>query len=147
MSDSSRPHGLQPTRLLRPWDFPGKSTGVGCHRLLLFRYPTLRPIPPTLPAHSVSSVPTVTICQIHQNFPSFTFLLFLSSCRRFRVHHFTQFLANNYLCCHCICPAKCCFCRNSVIFSLCIPSAWASQNKLTQWGKCVTYKFTSPSFT
>ena len=27
------PHGLQPTRLLRPWDFPGKSTGVGCHRL------------------------------------------------------------------------------------------------------------------
>ena len=33
--DSSRPHGLQPTRLLKPWDFPGKSTGVGCHRLLL----------------------------------------------------------------------------------------------------------------
>ena len=28
-------HGrLQPTRLLRPWDFPGKSTGVGCHFLL-----------------------------------------------------------------------------------------------------------------
>ena len=34
MSDSSWPHGLKPTRLLRPWDFPGKSTGVGCHRLL-----------------------------------------------------------------------------------------------------------------
>jgi len=31
MSDSQRPHGLQPTRLLCPWDFPGKSTGVGCH--------------------------------------------------------------------------------------------------------------------
>ena len=28
-------HGLQPTRLLCPWDFPGKSTGVGCHCLLL----------------------------------------------------------------------------------------------------------------
>ena len=28
VSDSSRPHGLQPTRLLRPWDFPGKRTGV-----------------------------------------------------------------------------------------------------------------------
>ena len=26
--NSSRPHGLQPTRLLHPWDFPGKSTGV-----------------------------------------------------------------------------------------------------------------------
>ena len=33
VSDSSRPHGLQPTRLLLPWDFPGKSTGVGCHCL------------------------------------------------------------------------------------------------------------------
>ena len=30
MSDPQRPHGLQPTRLLRPWDFPSKSTGVGC---------------------------------------------------------------------------------------------------------------------
>ena len=34
VSDSSRPHGLQPTRLLRLWDFPGKSTGVGCHCLV-----------------------------------------------------------------------------------------------------------------
>ena len=34
MSDSLRPHGLQPTRILCPWDFPGKSTGVGCHCLL-----------------------------------------------------------------------------------------------------------------
>ena len=31
MSNSSQPHGLQPTRLLCPWDFPGKSTGVGSH--------------------------------------------------------------------------------------------------------------------
>ena len=35
VSDSMRPHGLQPTRPLRPWDFPGKSTGVGCHCLLV----------------------------------------------------------------------------------------------------------------
>ena len=28
------PHGLQPTRFLRPWDSPGKNTGVGCHFLL-----------------------------------------------------------------------------------------------------------------
>ena len=32
----SDPHGLQPTRLLHPWDFPGKSTGVGCHCLLRY---------------------------------------------------------------------------------------------------------------
>ena len=31
MSDPQWPHGLQPTRLLHPWDFPGKRTGVGCH--------------------------------------------------------------------------------------------------------------------
>ena len=35
MSDSVQPHRQQPTRLRRPWDFPGKSTGVGCHCLLL----------------------------------------------------------------------------------------------------------------
>jgi len=35
-SDSYRAHGLRPTRLLHPWDFPGKSTGVGCHCLLRF---------------------------------------------------------------------------------------------------------------
>ena len=34
VSDSSQPHGLQPTRLLCPWDFQGKSTAVGCHCLL-----------------------------------------------------------------------------------------------------------------
>ena len=34
MSDSLRPHGQQPTRLLSPQDFLGKNTGVGCHFLL-----------------------------------------------------------------------------------------------------------------
>ena len=29
-----QPYGLWPTRLLCPWDFPGKNTGVGCHFLL-----------------------------------------------------------------------------------------------------------------
>ena len=28
------PHGLQPTRLLCPWDSPGKITRVGCHTIL-----------------------------------------------------------------------------------------------------------------
>ena len=40
VSDSSRPHRLQPTRLLYPWDSPGKSTGVGCHHLLWKIIPT-----------------------------------------------------------------------------------------------------------
>ena len=40
MSDSLQRHGLQPTRPLCPWDFPGKSTGVGCHFLLQGIFPT-----------------------------------------------------------------------------------------------------------
>ena len=32
-----RPHRRQPTRLPRPWDSPGKNTGVGCHFLLQCR--------------------------------------------------------------------------------------------------------------
>ena len=34
VSDSVRPHRRQPTRLPRPWDCPGKNTGVGCRFLL-----------------------------------------------------------------------------------------------------------------
>ena len=34
VSTSLRPHGLQPTRLLCPWNFPGKNAGVGCHALI-----------------------------------------------------------------------------------------------------------------
>ena len=34
VSDSVRPQRWQPTRLRRPWDSPGKNTGVGCYFLL-----------------------------------------------------------------------------------------------------------------
>ena len=37
VSDSVWPHRRQPTRLPRPWDSPGKNTGVGCHFLLQCR--------------------------------------------------------------------------------------------------------------
>ena len=40
VSDSLRPHGLSPTRLLCPWDFPGNSTGVDCHFRLQRIFPT-----------------------------------------------------------------------------------------------------------
>ena len=45
MSDSLRPHGLQPTRLLCPWDFPGNCTGADCHFLLQWIFPTQGPNP------------------------------------------------------------------------------------------------------
>ena len=39
VSDSFQPHGQYPTRLLCPWDSPGKNTGVGCRFLLQGVFP------------------------------------------------------------------------------------------------------------
>ena len=39
-SDSLRPHGLQLVRILCPWDFPSKNTGMGCCFLLQGLFPT-----------------------------------------------------------------------------------------------------------
>ena len=40
MSNSLQPYGLWPSRLLCPWDSPGKNTGVGCYVLLQGIFPT-----------------------------------------------------------------------------------------------------------
>ena len=40
VSNSLRPRGLYPIRLLHPWDFPGRSAGVDCHFLLQGIFPT-----------------------------------------------------------------------------------------------------------
>ena len=40
MSNSSQSHGLQPGRLLCPWDFSSKNTEVGCHSFLQGIFPT-----------------------------------------------------------------------------------------------------------
>ena len=68
MSASVRPHRWQPTRLPRPWDSPGKNTGVGCHFLLQCRKvkresgvaqscPTLSdPMDCSLPGYSVYGI-------------------------------------------------------------------------------------------
>ena len=39
-----RPRGLQPSRLLCPWEFPGKSTGVGCHCFLSWQTNALQKV-------------------------------------------------------------------------------------------------------
>ena len=62
--DSERPHGLQPTGLLRPRDFPGKSTGVGCHHdCTIHKSAELRKIPtlnkfPGVPEGKINKVNT-----------------------------------------------------------------------------------------
>ena len=40
VSHSLQLHELPPTRLLRPWDSPGKNPGAGCHALLQGIFPT-----------------------------------------------------------------------------------------------------------
>ena len=45
LCDSLQPHGLQPTRLLCPWDSPGKNTGVDSHALLQGIFPNQRSNP------------------------------------------------------------------------------------------------------
>ena len=75
MSDSVRPHRRQPTRLHRPWDSPGKNTGVGCHFLLQCMKvksqsevaqlcPTLRdPMDCSLPGSSVHGIFQVRVLE------------------------------------------------------------------------------------
>ena len=48
-----QPHGLYPARLLCPWDFPGKNTGLGCHFLLQGIFSTL------------GSNPHLLLCLLH----------------------------------------------------------------------------------
>ena len=45
VSDTLLPFRLLPARLLHPWDFPGKNTGVGCHFLLQEIFPTQKSNP------------------------------------------------------------------------------------------------------
>ena len=47
-SNSLQPHGFQLTKILCPWDSPGKNTGVGCHFLLQGIFPQPRGQPESL---------------------------------------------------------------------------------------------------
>ena len=72
LSDSLQPFGLQPARLLYPWDSPGKNSGVGCHFLLQEDLPNPEvesgsPISSVLQADSLHAEPSrklITCCQI-----------------------------------------------------------------------------------
>ena len=59
-TDSLQRHGLQPPRLLCPWDFQGKTTGVGCHFLPQGNLPNpgIKPRSLALKADSLPSKPS-----------------------------------------------------------------------------------------
>ena len=73
VSDSVQPHGLPPTRLLRPWDFPGKSTGVGCHCLLQLNKQgdNIQPWRTPFPSWNQSVVPCVHLGKKKNNKPTY----------------------------------------------------------------------------
>ena len=70
MSDSWQPHELWPARLLCPWDFPGKNTGMGCHFLPQGIFltqgsnPGIKPRSPVLQADSLPSDPPRKPCSL-----------------------------------------------------------------------------------
>ena len=80
MSYSLRPHGQQPARLLGPWDFTGKNTGVGCH-FLLQDPPDLAIKPTFLMSHVTCMLNLFLFIEITGVFCVFTMLL----------HHFFCF--------------------------------------------------------
>ena len=56
MSDSPQSRGLWPTRLFCPWNFPGRSTGAGCH-FLLFPDSGMEPTSPSLAGRFFTTEP------------------------------------------------------------------------------------------
>ena len=90
MQESLWPHGLWPTRLLCPWGFPGKNTGVGCHALLQGVFPSqgVKATSPALqmnslrlsrwesPAHC-SWLPSMSLIPSEWNFAPFSHLHYL----------------------------------------------------------------------
>ena len=97
MSGPQWSHGLQPSRLLHPWDFPGKSTGVGCHCLLRKIY---------LDLHKRWKFSTDSSYNLHIHFPDYygTFvtlnelklIVLLIEINSF--FRFSHFFPNNHFC-------------------------------------------------
>ena len=58
-SDFLHLHGLKPTRLICPWDYPGKNTAVGCHFLLPGDLPNpgIKPSSPALAGRFFTNEP------------------------------------------------------------------------------------------
>ena len=73
-----RPHGLEPTRLLCPWDSPGNSIGVDCHFLLQGNLPDpgIKPGYPILQADTLSSEPCLKKSDLTFYSPNHYFLMF-----------------------------------------------------------------------
>ena len=123
VSDSQWPRVLQPTRLLCPWDFPGKSTGVGCHCLLL--YWTLGE------PYSLIPSPWLIRCLIHQCFLP---LLYGISLEGLRTHAKTSLTRVSYSCYSCLVTKSCLILCDPMDYSLPGSSIHGiSQARILEW--------------
>ena len=80
VSDSLQPYGLEPARLLCPWDSPDKNTGVGCHALLQGIFLTQGSNPclsrlPSLAGRFFTTSSTWEACHLHPWGPTVTWCL------------------------------------------------------------------------
>ena len=80
VSDSLRPHGLYPTRLLCQWDSPGKNTGVGCHFLLQWINQFSGLCPWQVPGGAVAMQDITTEGNWVQGIRDLTVLFFTTAC-------------------------------------------------------------------
>ena len=96
VSDSLRSYGLQPSRLLRPWDFLGKNTGVGCHLLLQGIFLTqgsntgllhCRQILHSLSHHRKTDLKPVPLSTIHMTFGKCSIHFIPPSIQLFTCYH------------------------------------------------------------
>ena len=92
MSDSLKPHGLQPTRLLCPWISPGKNTGVSCHSLLQRIFQTLGPSPGLLCCRQI------LYCLSHHGNPLIIIPSLFISCSKTASNSFKCNLWTNHNC-------------------------------------------------
>ena len=72
VSDSVRPNRRPPTRLLCPWDSPGKNTGVGCHFLLHVSISSVQFSPQSCPPLCNPMNRSMPGSPVHHQLPEFT---------------------------------------------------------------------------
>ena len=110
MSDSVRPHRQQPIRFPRPWDSPGKNTGVGCHFLLQWMKgknesevaqscPTLSdPMDCTIPGFSIHGIFQARVLGSHKTNLQNSFRVFPLYPIAFYLWNENIFLQENWTC-------------------------------------------------
>ena len=133
VSDPQWPHGLQPTRLLCPWDFPGRSTGVGCHCLL--RRLALDPLNSTCLASSLGFISRLCTCSTSTNqsiFRSWTLLFRLSLLVSYEYVPFRILILHIWMLCSLLLSSV----ALSILSSMPINSLWLAHSlpySLPQW--------------